>query len=446
MLAGNGLQHHSRRKSARLRRTRATRKEIGTTGIGEANRADEHESVEMSLKLQQRGNRLRVVGTLGGKFLRLALGTGNVGAASTLVNRIERAVAEGGTSALWPELKRMLPPRTFETLATIANYCEAPAEKVLLWADLLAAFTLEMEQRIALDKLRDSTWERYQQTLSAFETFLAEQGVFELRLMNRAFLESFKVWRRAKILEKKFSRGAGSLALDAAILHRVFAAAVENEMIVKNPVRMEGRPGDSPESGAQPFDGDELSKLRRHAGSDLLIFLLLRWTGLRGSDAVRLTWQEVSFESKEIERVTQKRRKKVVLPINLELLFALEAEQTRRKPGPRERVLINPATNRPLTRPGLYRRMLALGKRAGVADAHPHRFRDTLAVDMLSRGASPYDVAKVLADTIDTIERHYAPFTKELRERVRSLMDNGEGLSKTESTNIAQQPDSTWKM
>jgi integrase len=90
--------------------------------------------------------------------------------------------------------------------------------------------------------------------------------------------------------------------------------------------------------------------------------------------------------------------------------------------------------------------MLALGKRAGVADAHPHRFRDTLAVDMLSRGASPYDVAKVLADTIDTIERHYAPFTKELRERVRSLMDNGEGLSKTESTNIAQQPDSTWKM
>jgi len=57
---------------------------------------------------------------------------------------------------------------------------------------------------------------------------------------------------------------------------------------------------------------------------------------------------------------------------------------------------------------------------------------------MLSRGASPYDVAKVLADTIETVERHYAPFTKELRERVRDLMNNGEGLEKTDCTKIAQ--------
>jgi integrase len=323
-------------------------------------------------------------------------------------------------------------------LAKIADYREAPPERIFLWKDLRTMFTLEMQQRIALDKLRDSTWERYQQTLSAFEVFLAEQGVVELRLMNRPFIESFKVWRRAKILKKKFSRGAGSLALDAAILHRTFALAVDNEMITKNPVRMEGRPGDNPENGAQPFNGNELTRLRAIAGDDLLIFLVLRWTGLRGSDAVKFTWQEVSFESKEIERVTQKRRKKVVLPINLELLFALEAEHARRKPQPKDRVLINPATNRPLTRPGLYRRILALGKRAGVRDAHPHRFRDTLAVDMLSRGASPYDVAKLLADTIETVERHYAPFTKELRERVRGLIDDGEGLEKTDCTNIAQ--------
>lgn len=317
-------------------------------------------------------------------------------------------------------------------------YCEAPPEKVLLWEELYAEFTREMQQRIALDKLRDSTWARYQQALDAFKTFLAEQGVCELRLMDRPFIESYKVWRRARILKKKFSRGAGSLALDAAILHRLFALAVENGMIEKNPVRMEGRPGDNPERGAQPFSGNELNRLRAEAGADLLIFLVLRWTGLRGSDAVKLTWREVSFESKEIERITQKRRKKVVLPINVELLFALEAEHARRKPQPGDKVLTNPATNRPLTRPGLYRRVQAVRKRAGVGDAHPHRFRDTLAVDMLSRGASPYDVAKVLADTIETVERHYAPFTKELRERVRRIMENGEGLEKTDCTKIAQ--------
>ena len=72
--------------------------------------------------------------------------------------------------------------------------------------------------------------------------------------------------------------------------------------------------------------------------------------------------------------------------------------------------------------------MIALGRRANVAGAHPHRFRDTLAVDMLTRGASPYDVAKMLGDTIETVEKHYTPFVKELRERVRSILENGAGL------------------
>ena len=196
---------------------------------------------------------------------------------------------------------------------------------------------------------------------------------------------------------------------------------------------------ENPEHGAEPFAGQDLSKLREHAGEDLLIFLLLRWTGLRGSDAVSLTWGEVCLDSKEIARVTQKRRKKVVLPIHVELFFALEADHERRRPQSTDRVLLNPSTGKPLTRPRLYQRMMAFGKRAGVANAHPHRFRDTLAVDMLSRGANPYDVAKMLGDTIDTVEKHYTPFVKELRERVRSILENDAGLEST-VTPVSQSP------
>ena len=110
------------------------------------------------------------------------------------------------------------------------------------------------------------------------------------------------------------------------------------------------------------------------------------------------------------------------------MLFALEVERDRRNPEPTDRVLLNPSTNTVMTRPRLYQRMLAVGKRAGVANAHPHRFRDTLAVDMLRRGTSPYDVAKMLGDSIDTVERHYTPFVPELRERVRSILENDVGL------------------
>ena len=87
--------------------------------------------------------------------------------------------------------------------------------------------------------------------------------------------------------------------------------------------------------------------------------------------------------------------------------------------------MVNPTTDAPMTRPRLYERMLALGKRAGVPDAHPHRYRDAFAVDMLARGGSAYDVAKLLCDTVATMEKHYAPFVRELRDRARRIMENG---------------------
>ena len=218
------------------------------------------------------------------------------------------------------------------------------------------------------------------------------------------------------------------MILDTAILHRIFAYAVECELVARNPVRLDGRPGDSPGRGSQPFTGRDLEKLREAAGPDLLAFLLLRWTGLRGSDSTGLRWGEIEWDSREINRLTQKRRKRVLLPIHQELFFVLEAERDRRGPQPEDRVLLNPATGQPLTRPRLYQRMLAVGRRAGVLDAHPHRFRDTFAVDLLARGASPYDVAKLLGDTVETVEKHYAPFVRELRERARRIMESGEGL------------------
>ena len=47
-------------------------------------------------------------------------------------------------------------------------------------------------------------------------------------------------------------------------------------------------------------------------------------------------------------------------------------------------------------------------------------------------------VAKMLADAIESVERHYALLTKELRDRVLDLIDNGEDLEKTFRAKIAQ--------
>jgi hypothetical protein len=41
---------------------------------------------------------------------------------------------------------------------------------------------------------------------------------------------------------------------------------------------------------------------------------------------------------------------------------------------------------------------------------------------MLARGVNPYSVAKLVGITFDILERHYAPFIPELRERLRRAL------------------------
>jgi integrase len=401
----------------------------------------------MTFRAKKRGKTYRLEGRYGERArrgsgererLRLSLGTSNNDAAQALVGKIDRALAGGPTSTLWTELRAVLPPQTFQCLADIIGYEAKPESPKHTWTDLAAKFSAWTAQRVALDKMRNSTRERYLQTSKAFGEFLKGRAIADFDEITRAVVEDFKAWQLTRVLKKKHSRGGRGVVLDSAILHRIFGYAVECELITKNPVRLEGRPGDESEHGAQPFKAAELAKLREAAGADLLAFLLLRWTGLRGSDAAGLRWEEIDWETREINRLTLKRRKRVLLPIHQELFFALEVERDRRDPKPDDRVLLNPNTKRPLTRPRLYERMLGLGRRAGVQNANPHRYRDSFAVDLLSRGASPYDVAKLLGDTVETIEKHYAPFVRELRERARRIMETGEGLEQITGTQRAQ--------
>ena len=43
-----------------------------------------------------------------------------------------------------------------------------------------------------------------------------------------------------------------------------------------------------------------------------------------------------------------------------------------------------------------------------------------------------------MGDTVDTVEKHYAPFVRELRERARRILETGDGLEIT-GTQRAQQ-------
>ena len=210
----------------------------------------------MTFRVKKRGKTYRIEGRAGEvanargprgagerERIRLSLGTANGDAAHMLHGRIERAIAEGPASGLWSNLRSVLPADTFARLAAIAGHVPESSVAASRWDDLLAKFKAWMSQRIALDKLRESTRERYLQTCSAFGDFLAERGVSDLAEIKRATIEDFKAWRLSRVLARKHSRGGRGVVLDVAILHRVFAYAMDCELVVKNPVRIGGTPG-----------------------------------------------------------------------------------------------------------------------------------------------------------------------------------------------------------
>jgi integrase len=57
---------------------------------------------------------------------------------------------------------------------------------------------------------------------------------------------------------------------------------------------------------------------------------------------------------------------------------------------------------------GLYRVIVRLGEIAGIKKLHPHRFRDTFAVNLLAEGADVRTIQKLLGhSSVAVTEKHY---------------------------------------
>lgn len=366
------------------------------------------------IQTRKRGNLYHVDCMVGDLRLRGTLGTQNRKEAVHVKSRLEAAVRGGASSPEWDGLRRILPSSTYKRFSTVSG---VRSESTV--SGLLSIFWTHVTQRVRLGKMSPATEKRY---VGIVEQFAAMPDLPRtLSEITPEVIERWNTWRLGQILSRPNAKSGSALTLEVAVLHTLFQLAVERKLLTENPVRSEGRPGANPENGAEPFTAEELAKLRTHAGDDLLAFLVLRWTGLRGSDAVTLSWTECDLTAKQIDKVCQKNGKRVVISMHEELESVLY-RASHSFAGTRPTVLGIP------NRPALYTRMKALGKRAGVRNCRPHRFRDTYAVDMLVRGASIYDVAKLLGDSIRTVEQHYTPFVPALQDRVRKLMQESDGL------------------
>lgn len=400
-------------------------------------------------------------GSLDGKPFRLSLGADEESAAKRRTAKIERAALEGATSPLWAELADSLPPATFKFFAIRVGYTgqSRKATAKLTWQDLCDAYEIDMQRKVdnkergATRKegiMSTSTRDRYKVTIRDFTNFLEDKNT-PLVDITPAVIAKYKIARHKAVTAKKQSRGGAGVALDIAVLHGMFAFAVAQKMLFEKPISMarESKPGENPKNGARAFTGEEMAAIRkatvyknsrRQTIDDTHVFLLLRWSGLRVSDAVRLQWKHVQFDrgsNGEIEILTQKRSKVAIIPLSTELREDLEALRKEHTQSNQDYVLLNPETGVSFAnRAVLSRRAIELCNRAGV-EGSAHCFRDTFACDMLTRGVGVFEVAKMLADTVETVEQCYAEFIPVLRDNVQNKMDSGVGIE--EQAKIAAQ-------
>ncbi len=68
------------------------------------------------------------------------------------------------------------------------------------------------------------------------------------------------------------------------------------------------------------------------------------------------------------------------------------------------------------------RSLKAVFKTSGVRDAHSHRFRHTLATEILAEGGTIQDVADVLGIGAHIATKHYAKWNLAREERIIRLM------------------------
>ena len=173
------------------------------------------------------------------------------------------------------------------------------------------------------------------------------------------------------------------------------------------------------------FGRTNYERRRAHA-----MVLVMRYAGLRISDVVTLSRDHL--KGNRLEKRAIKNNKWIRVELATAVLDAFDRlPPPKGAPMGNKRLFFSDATGLRTLVKAAWRTMSAF-KRSGVENAHPHRFRHTLASELLGEGGSIEKVAGILGDNPATISRYYAKWTPEFQSGQDAL------IRKIHVTDLAQ--------
>lgn len=155
-----------------------------------------------------------------------------------------------------------------------------------------------------------------------------------------------------------------------------------------------------------PFSDVELAKLRDHCEStrDRAILDFLLATGCRISEVCALNRQDIDFAHGQCIVYGKGAKERPVYLGDVAAMYLRRYLAERKDALPA--LFAGMGTER-MTTDGVRKMLLRLAERAGVDDVHPHRFRRTLATNLIARGMPLQEVAAILGhDKLDTTMKY----------------------------------------
>lgn len=151
-----------------------------------------------------------------------------------------------------------------------------------------------------------------------------------------------------------------------------------------------------------PFTDIEIERLKEACNNirDKALICFLLSTGCRISEVIALNRTDVDMQAMQCTVMGKGNKQRVVYIDNITRMHLRRYEMVRADDSPA--LFAGRATDR--MTPGGVRRMLKqVGERADVENVHPHRFRRTLATNLIARGMQIQEVARVLGhEKLDT--------------------------------------------
>ena len=257
----------------------------------------------------------------------------------------------------------------------------------------------------------------------ALENLLAITRAANITWLDDVEIETIDLFRAKRPIS------AMTWTKELAILRNFFGFCVSRKWCDCNPAKEVKSPKVKPKP-KEPYAEEEVSQILEactRVGRGFYerdraeaMILLLRYTGLRISDVATLSRDRLKAD--RIYLHTMKNGTALYLPMPPFLKTTLDALPDPKGTVGKSKYFFwsGNGTTRAVIR-GATRTLRRVFEISGVADAHAHRFRHTIATALLEKGWTTEDVANVLGSTPEIIRKHYAQWTVQRQERISSL-------------------------